>query len=67
VKKEIDPKVVYGIVGVIVFLIVFAFIRATGETTVPESAIKSPPPPGGFPGKMPPSAGGQAAVPAPTD
>jgi len=60
VKKELDSRLVIGIVALLLVAVVIVYIRSASDQVVPASAIKSPPPPGGFPGKLPPSAGATA-------
>lgn len=48
-KNSIDPRVVWGILGTLAVVVLVLFVRATGDGTVPASAIKAPAPPGGFP------------------
>jgi len=48
-KIELSWKVAAPILALIVGGLVYFGLRAFGEQTVPASAIKSPPPPGGYP------------------
>lgn len=58
-QKEMSWKVIAPIVVVLVAVLGYALMKMSGDGTVPDSAIKAPAPPGGFP------AGGGHKVPDP--